>query len=185
MRASFVLLFAIVPLLIGCGSTARQQAWCSAQGGLLIDGRQARAEAAAARFSASFSTPPLVHVLNIGTAGAYGWPDGNIFVTRGLMDILNNDELAAAIAHEMGHLLADGHLRTVVSLNGCCKEPDAEARADAVGSELLQIQGIPAQAMIAMLQKVRQSLISSPSCQQAIGYRIDLLTARVRAEEKN
>lgn len=185
MRASFVLLFAIAALVIGCSSTTRQQAWCSAQGGLLIDAHQRRAEAVASRFSASFSVLPPVHVLNSECVGAYGWPDGNIFVTRGLMDLLSDDELAAAIAHEMGHLLADGHLRSVVGLNGCCKEPDAEARADGVGFELLENRGIPAHAMIDMLQKFRNALVSSPSCQQAIGHRIELLKARAQAEHES
>ena len=92
------------------------------------------------------------------------------------MDLLNDQELAAAIAHEMGHLLNDGHLHTVVSLRGCCVSPDAEARADSIGVRLLSERGIGRAAMISMLTKVRSSPGVPPSCQQRIGQRIELLT---------
>ena len=117
-----------------------------------------------------------MHVVDSNTVGAYGWPDGNLFVTRGLVDRLSDRELAAAIAHEMGHLLNDGHLYTVVSLRGCCVSPDAEARADAIGVRLLASRGIGRDAMTSMLNKVRASPDLPPSCGEAIGRRIELLT---------
>jgi len=119
-----------------------------------------------------------VNVLDSDAVGAYGWPDGNLFVTRGLVDLVSDQELAAAIAHEMGHLLNDGHLHTVVSLRGCCVSPDAEARADSIGVRLLDERGIGRGAMISMLNKVRSSPGVPPSCQQGIGRRIELLTER-------
>jgi predicted Zn-dependent protease len=116
-----------------------------------------------------------VHVLDSSTIGAYGWPDGNLFVTRGLVDRLSDRELAAAIAHEVGHLLNDGHLDSVVSLRGCYVSPDAEARADAIGVRLLASRGIGRDAMTSMLNKVRASPDLPPSCGEAIGRRIELL----------
>lgn len=117
-----------------------------------------------------------VQVLDSSTVGAYGWPNGNLFVTRGLVDLLSDQELAAAIAHEMGHLLNDGHLHTVVSLRGCCVSPDVEARADSIGVRLLAGHAIGREAMISMLNKVRLSSGVPSLCQQRIGQRIELLT---------
>jgi predicted Zn-dependent protease len=119
--------------------------------------------------------PIRMSVLDSHTVGAYGWPNGNLFVTRGLVDLLSDCELAAAIAHEMGHLLNDGHLHTVVSLRGCCVSPDAEARADAIGVRLLQESGIDPGTMVSMLSKVQLASGVSSSCQKAIGLRIELL----------
>ena len=59
-------------------------------------------------------------------AGAFAWPDGRIRVTRGLIDLLNDEELAAAVAHEIGHLLADGYLAGRFSLHGAAGPQDVE-----------------------------------------------------------
>lgn len=117
-----------------------------------------------------------VQVLDSDGVCAYGWPNGNLFVTRGLVDLLSDQELAAAIAHEMGHLLNDGHLHTLVSLRGCCVSPDIEARADSIGVRLLAEHAIGREAMISMLNKVRRSSGVPSLCQQRIGQRIELLT---------
>lgn len=166
---------------LGCAS-ASESTWVRAQGGTLNDTNLNRAQAVCSRLAPSIDKPVHVHVLNSANICAYGWPDGNLFVTRGLMDRLNDRELMAAIAHEMGHLLDDGHLRTIVSLRGCCISPDAEARADAIGLRLLNKQGIGGDAMVSMLKKVQSSSGVPLICQQAIAHRIELLTAAARQE---
>lgn len=163
-------------LAIGCGSAASESAWAQAQGGVIAGDLANRAEAASAVLGLRAGRTVRVHVLDSETIGAYGWPEGDLFVTRGLVDRLSDRELAAAIAHEMGHLLNDGHLHTVVSLRGCCVSPDAEARADAIGVRLLASRGIGCDAMISMLNKVRASPGLSPSCQEGIGHRVELLS---------
>ena len=160
---------------IGCGSTAGELAWVRDQGGVARGARLDRARQACAILGLSADRAVRVHVLESDSIGAYGWPDGNLFVTRGLVDLLNDQELAAAAAHEMGHLLNDGHLHTVVSLRGCCVSPDAEARADAIGVRLLAARGVGRAAMISMLNKVRRAPGASPVCQQGIARRIKLL----------
>lgn len=177
LRAAFVTFVLIVTVsTLGCGSTATQVSWVRNQGGVIQDVRLNRAQAACSLLGPSAVRTVHVQVLDTNLVGAYGWPNGNLFVTRGLVDLLSDQELAAAIAHEMGHLLNDGHLHTVVSLRGCCVSPDAEARADSIGVRLLGERGIGRATMISMLNKVRSSPGVPPSCQQGIGQRIELLT---------
>ena len=180
MRRAFFLVISgcFATLSLGCGSIGDQSTWVKAQGGLVSDSHQRRAEAACALLGRPVEGRPQVYALNSDSVGAYSWPNGNIFVTRGLVDLLNDQELAAAIAHEMGHLLNDGHLHAVASLRGCCVSPDAEVRADATGMELLRSRGISATSMVTMLQKVRASLPASSSCRDAIKARIELLSSQ-------
>ena len=161
---------------LGCGTATSQLSWVRAQGGVIQDVRLNRAQAACSLLGPSADRTVHVQVLDSDSVGAYGWPNGNLFVTRGLVELLSDQELAAAIAHEMGHLLNDGHLYTVVSLRGCCVSPDAEARADSIGVRLLAGHGIGRDAMTSMLNKVRSSPGVPTSCQQGIGRRIELLT---------
>jgi predicted Zn-dependent protease len=161
---------------LGCGSTPSQSTWVFAQGGIVQDTRLNRAQAAFSLLGPAADKTVRIHVLDNDAVGAYGWPNGNLFVTRGLVDLLSDQELVAAIAHEMGHLLNEGHLHTVVSLRGCSVSSDAEARADSIGVRLLDECGIGRGAMISMLNKVRLSPGMPSSCEQGIGRRIELLT---------
>jgi Zn-dependent protease with chaperone function len=155
------------------------QIWAIQQGGLVADARQARAQALTQNLRAACQGVPItIHVLNSDNPCAFSWPSGHIFVTCGLMDMLNDDELSAAIAHEMGHLLNDGHLQTISTLQSTCVNPDREARADAAGVALLRARGIPAAAMAHMLQKVKASPLVPPPCQIALQRRIVLLALR-------
>src|SRR5436853_124813 len=86
--------------------SARSTARVAGAGGVVTDGHQDRAEAAVARLTAG--DPQLrvkVHVLATDAVCAFAWPNRTIYVTRGLMDRADDDVLAAALAHEMGHLL--------------------------------------------------------------------------------
>jgi len=59
-----------------------------------------------------------------------------------------DDVIAAALAHEMGHLFGDGHVRPVVSVKGCNEDLGAEGRADAYGVELLRVEHLPPESMV-------------------------------------
>ena len=177
LRAIGIIVLGIISLpALGCGSVASQTNWVRANGGVVQDARLNRAQSACEILGSSADRSVCVHVLDSDSIGAYGWPDGNVFVTRGLVDLLTDQELTAAIAHEMGHLLNDGHLHTVVSLRGCCTSPDIEVRADSIGVRLLAEHGIGREAMTSMLNKVRLSSGMPSLCQQRIGQRIELLT---------
>lgn len=178
---SFVILLTL--FTVGCGNAASELAWVRSQGGVVGDSRLNRAQAACALLGSSTDRTLQVHVLDSASVGAYGWPNGNLFVTRGLVDMLTDDELAATIADELGHLLNDGHLHTVVSLRGCCVNADNEARADSIGVRLLAEHGIGCEAMTSMLIKVRSSAAVSPLCQRRIGQRIELLTEKAHSNQ--
>lgn len=52
------------------------------------------------------------YVLDKDTKNAFSIPGGYIYVFKGLMDALGNDqELAYVIAHEMGHIVARHHIK--------------------------------------------------------------------------
>jgi Zn-dependent protease with chaperone function len=110
--------------------------------------------------------------------GAYGWRSGELFVTRALVDLLDDQELAAALAHEMGHLLGDGSARRWAGLSGG-SDSDAsltvEANADRLGADLLRRHHVPPQAMPRMLAKVARATGLDGACQDALRRRIELL----------
>jgi predicted Zn-dependent protease len=82
--------------------------------------------------------------------GAWAWPDGRIEVSRALVDRLDDDELRAAIAHELGHLIDRGHLHGAPkALAG--EAADLERRADRIACTLLCNGGVPVDAMGRML----------------------------------
>ncbi len=123
-----------------------------------------------------------IHILANDTLTAFSWPNGELFISEGLANALNDDELSAAIAHELGHLLNGGQLQSVVALNGTSSALDIEERADAIGSALLQSQNLPPPAMITMLQKVRSAGGLSAASDRTIAHRIQLLTAQIAAQ---
>lgn len=85
--------------------------------------------------------------------GAWAWPEGRIAVSPALVDHLDDDALAAALAHELGHLLDGGHLRaTPHALDGAGE--DVERRADRIACCLLARRGVPGEAMARMLATV-------------------------------
>ena len=178
MRAVLSLTTAILFCSVaGCATRSQSmQSWVREQGGLVSGARQQRVQAVANRLAAHVVDRPVTaHVLACDGVCAYSWRDGNVFVTRGLVDRLDDAELAAAVAHELGHLLGDGRVRPVVSLRGCSDGLDDEARADALGIEVLAAQGLPPQAMARMLAKVRDSGTLPPDCRRDMDRRILLL----------
>jgi len=171
-------LLSMTMLACGCATAADpMRSWVRHEGGVLCDARGERAQRALARLIGKpLDSRLTVQVLQTPVVCAYGWPTGHLFVTQGLIDRLDDDELAAALAHEMGHLLDHGRLPMLASLRGCCNQSaDAEVRADALGAGLLASHGIPTGAMISMLAKVRSCNDTHPGCREAIGHRIELL----------
>jgi Zn-dependent protease with chaperone function len=125
-----------------------------------------------------------IRILDNDAVTAYGWRGGNVFLTRGLVDLMRDDELAAAIAHELGHLLGDGYVRSVTSLHGCDQEQnlDTEHRADVIGAELLRNGNLPPSAMTRMLQKVQGQRELTAACRRAVAKRVELLEDRFPTE---
>jgi len=120
------------------------------------------------------------HVLDSDAAGAYAWADGRIFVTHGLIRRLDDEQLAAVIAHELGHLINESAVpsRQSMSLSGQDDPRQAEARADATGVALLEAAGLAAYpAMRGMLQTLRDAPGNGPF-RKSLTRRIELLDSR-------
>lgn len=168
-------------LLPGCITTRISQSvnlWVAHQGGTIDGSRQARAQSVARPlFASCMGRATSIQVLNTDAVSAFSWRNGRVYITRGLIDRLDNAELAAVIAHELGHLLSDGQLQTIASLKGCCIDPDREVRADAAGVALLRMQGLSADTMIHMLRKVEKYGSLPPNCRLAMEHRIALLSS--------
>lgn len=80
-------------------------------GGVYTDPRlQAMVEQVAERLVAASNRPELhykVTILNSETVNAFALPTGQLYVTRGLISLANDQsELASVIGHEMGHVIA-------------------------------------------------------------------------------
>ena len=164
-----------LPLFVGCAAPAG----VGRTAPLLTSERQ-RADVALARLSASLDGRVIrLTVSDSSTVAAYAWPDGRVLLTRGLVRLLDDDELAAAVAHELGHLLADGHLRTVAALGGARlagpSAADVESRADAAGCGLLSAAGYAPAAMPRMLQKVAGAPGTSGATRASLKNRIGRL----------
>jgi predicted Zn-dependent protease len=128
-------------------SSSSWRRWSSQHGGVLDDPTmQARADRALAPLLAVESQLSLaIRVLDDDDAAAFAWARGDLFVTRGLVELLDERELLAAVAHEVGHLVA----RTRGD-----RDPRDEAVADAIGRELLVRVGVAPEAMTRMLLRL-------------------------------
>lgn len=139
----------------GCAAYSGAGARVEPNAAFLQDHRRERLLSVAKRFGSCVPDGNCDYqVVDRMDATAFAWPDGRIHVTRGLVDLLDDEELAAAVAHELGHLLDDGHLTGRFSLKGTARSQDAEARADVIGRQLLRQAGLPHESMKRMLEKV-------------------------------
>jgi predicted Zn-dependent protease len=96
-----------------------------------------------------------VGVLATDAVAAYAWPSRIILVTRGLLAVADEEQLAAAVAHELGHLVDGHHLSTRAALRGAAAGDDAEQRADVFATALLAAHHLPETAMARLLCVVR------------------------------
>ncbi len=178
----------IAPLLVlffavttGCTTYPPSQAsWVRRYGGMCAaDHRRPRLDALCDRLLQGHPHRSIsVSVLASAKLGAFGWPDGRLYVTRGLVDALDDDMLAASVAHELGHLILGGHLPSPVSLSGSPEDADEEMRADAVGVALLEDRGFDPGSMARMLAQLRAATASNPLIHHRLGERIDALRGR-------
>lgn len=95
-----------------------------------------------------------VRVVDSDRPGAWSWPNGKIYVSKGLMAMLTDAELAAVVGHELGHLLREGHVKTQVALASSTASSDVEADADDLSRSLLRSCGQDDAAMRSVLLKL-------------------------------
>lgn len=154
MRALLVLTLSCVVAVLasGCSSSslsAKSQwhRWSQRYGGV-VDREVAAAEGARATDALASLAPACecwnvsIRILDHEAVGAFAFRDGSLFVTRGLLSVMDDEELAAAVAHELGHLALEG-------------DEDSEQQADQWGTALLARVGLPSTAMLRMLRKLQ------------------------------
>ena len=80
-------------------------------------------------------------VIDTPEVNAFAAPGGHVLVTRGMYELMSSDaELAAVLAHEIGHCVARDHYRVIR------KQEMAAAGQDAVSQEIAPSGGSPAEA---------------------------------------
>lgn len=152
------------------------EGWLATRGPLLEGSAQARAEAALRSVHPCAESSSLrIHVLDTRDVGAFAWPEGDIIVTSALLDLLDDDELAAALAHEIGHLLSDDHLHATATLIGRPSSHEKEAAADELGVRVLVAGGRRAEAMAHMLERVQAALGPENRGYESMAHRLQLL----------
>ena len=186
----------LVGLLGGCGSLAPQgevhnvmsaeRLWVKSQGGYSANTiEQQRAETLCKRMASGLiKTAIHVRIVNSAAIGAWSWPDGDIDIATGLMQRLNNGELCAAIAHEMGHLINDHHVITLAALTGQNTALGREAAADRTACHILIKHGLPMNDLIKALCVVRRCCEAS-SLRASLTRRISLIAERERRYTAN
>lgn len=153
--ARYLLLVAWAGALIGCAAAPRQASrWVEQQGGLCRDAQQRdRLERACAALCDTRGLGDFnLMVIDSPRPGAFAWPQGRVCVTSGLMALADDDELAAAVAHEIGHLVEDGHVRLAALIG--TETQGVERRADAIAVCLLRSAGVRTDAMTSLLRKL-------------------------------
>ena len=171
--------FALLAVM-GCASNLSHSLWVQEHGGLASAENQDWAYRIAQPLLSRYSVRQqklTVQVLDSDVPTAFGWPDGRIYVTRGLLAVLDDEEILAVIAHELGHLLDRGRLDGVMGLQGCRRSLDGEIRADALGAELLRQAGISTTAMPRMLERLCMQDQWTPQCRDLLRRRLESLTA--------
>ena len=145
-----------------------------------INARQQRCQVALTRLQHTSPAPPTLRVLDNDAPTAYAYRGGRIYVTRALVDIATDDELTAALAHELGHLSEPRKLQASRALSDARPPADAESRADTAALALLRDAGIPAAAMATLLEKVREHPATPADVRPPLAARITLLRAGAR-----
>lgn len=176
----------MVPVLT-CGCTSletRRAAWVADHGGLGQRSDVRRAQAALSRLLArvAATSPDLrIGVLNCAAPCAFSWADGRLFISHGLLTLATDDELSAAIAHELGHLVADRRLvGSAMALEGRDRAQDAEQRADAIARRLMAQAGVADDALARVLRKVASDRHTDALCRAQIAKRLVKLAATGR-----
>jgi len=163
-------------MCLGCQSEASRttvwEKWALREGGFASQSAHQRAQAALNALQYS-SQNARVYVLESPSDAAYAWPDGSIFLTSALLEILEPQEIAAVIAHELGHLSDRPTPSQASALFGKSQHLDDESRADEFACDLLQRSGLAPRALASALRKVQLAPGISDQQRQALLERVN------------
>ena len=181
MRVTLHLSFSltvVLTLVTGCATQRAQEterdSWLARHGGIVEGSCVQLARCASESLLQSFPQTRL-RVFDSPTVAAYSWRDGTIALSRGLVASLSPDEIAAAVAHELGHLVNDGWLSTPSALSGSGSSMDEESKADATAVVLLKESGRSPTSLSSALGKVLASGNLTETQRTAIRLRIQRL----------
>ena len=180
MRTPHLLLALPSLFALGCAKNSTSSSWIARHGGLATGAELLRANALLQRLQSVTDVRLTVDVLSSPDLAAYSWSNGRLFITSGLAATLTDDELLAALAHEVGHLAPNADGSALHGLSGNVTRQakrDVEALADAAGVQLLSRCGVAPTAMVAMLQKVATNEQPTSQTRHALDRRILRLQA--------
>jgi Zn-dependent protease with chaperone function len=106
--------------------------------------------------------------------GAWSWPDRTVVVTQKLVESLDDEELSAAVAHEMAHLELGAEPRPA-ALAGRSGKAAVEVAADRRGAALLAASGLDPTAMPRMLRRVAALVGPATAAGRATTTRAEIL----------
>lgn len=164
----------------GASTVGASRQWIRQQGGLSPQSAEsdARLAAIASRLAAATQSRMAlsVTVLQQQAPAAFAWHNGEVYVTAGLLETMNDAELTAVIAHELGHLMQNGEMPGVVSVVGqSSADRNAEMLADAHAVRLLTQMHLPPSAMRSALGKVLKAQPAGSSLRSQLSQRMDVL----------
>ena len=117
----------------------------------------------------------MIDVLDRPDFTAFSWPNGRVYVSRGLVDALDDELLTAAIAHELGHLLNHGAAERPAALRGAPTALAVETAADRAGMQLLVRGGHRGDVMRRMLSRVLEQPNLSDRVKAQLRHRVAAL----------
>jgi predicted Zn-dependent protease len=82
----------------------------------IVSDGQERANRIGQRVARASLRPNIVyrfHVIRDKELNAFSGPGGHVYVTTGLMNLANDDELASVLSHEVSHIVARHSLKTI------------------------------------------------------------------------
>jgi len=120
-----------------------------------------------------------IKVLDDARPYACSWSDGVIGLSRGLLHLMDQDETAAVVGHELGHLLSHQGKSGIWSLLGGNNWTNNEEQADSIAVVLLRHACISPLALPHALAKVRDAPQSPLELKAGLDQRIDRLTRTI------
>lgn len=140
-------------VMVGCGAEDRPYVHRSSQQISEAKAAEHRVRSAFFRLTELGNSHMGVLVEYDAVPTAYGWRDGQIVLTTSLVDLLNDDQIVAVIAHEAGHLVMEDKIR-LPGIGATGYSVTGEFLADQIGCDILIKSGFPPDTMVSALNRI-------------------------------